>query len=324
MAKYLTLLQDYNPNITRRELTARLFSRFFDLFAGHIAFETEGIELTQYEKAAILNRLWEYGSFLITPAKGTKILQSEEESPGYVFLPFSVSKISLYEFPLIVKNLPLVKSDAVDIKKKYIVGTDCALVFWSPFSRRNLGQGVKIAAKRYISQLVRITMTINTNLLTHKLPYLVDCDQNDQKALTEALRQIFSDFPAVSVPSKMGGSLKGINLSTPYIIDKLNDFYTDVENKFLDELGIDNAKPISPGQDRQTIDEVNANNNVIGIFRKSHFDTMNEGFKEAEKIFGFTIKAVPVGGSIRSIHEDINDKPGDGQQPPAEGDQNND
>ena len=316
----LSLLQDYNPNITRRELTSLLFARFFNLFAGHIKFETEGIELTQYEKAAILDRFWEYGSFIITEAKGTKTEQSEESSPGYVFLPFSISKLSIYQFPLIVQNLPLEKSAIVDIKKKYVVGTDCALVFWSPFSRRNLGQGVKQTARKYINQLVKTTMTINTNLLIHKMPFLVDCDEHDKKPLMEALRQIFSDFPAVSVPSKLGGSLKGVNLSAPYIIDKLSAYYTKVENQYLDELGIDNAKPLQPGQDRQLLDEVNANNNVIGIFKRSHFDTMNEGFKEAEAVFGFTIKAVPVGGSVNSIHEDINGRnQGQADQQQAEG-----
>lgn len=302
----LHLLQDYNPNITRRELTSRLFARFFNLFAGHIRFETEGIDLTQYEKAAILDRLWEYGSFLITEAKGSKIEQGEESSPGFVFLPFSISKLSIYQYPLIVQNLPLEKSPIVDTKRKYVVGTDCALVFWSPFSRRNLGQGVKNTARKYISQLVKVAMTINTNLLLHKMPFVLDCDKQDEKPLMEALRQIFSDFPAVSIPSKLGGSIKGINLSTPYIIDKLGDYFTKIENQYLDEIGIDNAKPIAAGQDRQLLDEVNANNNVIGIFRKSHFDTMNDGFQEAGDIFGFSIKAVPVGGSINSIHEDIN------------------
>ena len=316
MAKTVQLIQDYNPNISRRELTAMLYERFFNLFCGHVEITAEGIELTQYEKAEIYNRIWNFGSFAIAEAKSTKLEQELEQSPGLVFCPYTVSRLSVYEFPLYIKLVPLIKSPIVDMRKKYTVGVDAALVFWSPYSRRHPGQGAKATARRYVRQIVRVLMTINTNLLLHKLPFVIDCDQGEKGPLIEALRQVFNDNPAVFVPSNAGNKLQGLKLDVPYIVDRLNAYVERLEGQYVEELGVDSAKSVAPGQDRLLLDEVNGNNNKIYCFRRSHIDTLNEGFEEAARILGPRLRARSAGGSASSVHEDIRNAE---EQPPKEG-----
>lgn len=306
MAKTLHLIQDYNPNVTRRELTARVFERLFNVFCGNLKFESKNLTLTQYEKADIYTRLWENGTFAITEAKSTPLQQELEQSPGYLFLPYTISKLSIYQFPMRIKNAPLEKSNIVDLRKTYTVGVDSALVFWSPYSRRHWGYGVKATARRYVKEIVRVMMTINTNLLLHKMPFLVDCEESQKPALIEALRQVFNDFPAVFTGSTLANKLNAMKTDTPYIIDKLDDYITRKENEFLEEIGIDAAKNVSPGQDRLLLDEVNANNNRIEAFRNCHITCLNDGFEEAAKIFeGFDLKASFISASVRSVHQDI-------------------
>ena len=69
-------------------------------------------------------------------------------------------------------------------------------------------------------------------------------------------------------------------------------------------MGIDNAKPVQSGQDRLLLDETNANNASINMFRDSMFDTINGGFEEAERLFGKHYRVKPRAAKSLSVHEE--------------------
>lgn len=311
--KKFTVLADYNPNVVRTALTAMLYERFYNLFVGNVKIEGP---LDQYEKAAIYERLWRFGSFAVSKAKVKEEFSFNES--GLVFTPYTVSRLSLYQFPYKIKNAPLEKSPAVEIRKVLTVGEDVVIVYWSPYARKNIALGVKKTASRYVKRIVRALMTCETNLLLHKLPFLIECEEAQRAQLQNAISQIFADFPAVFVSGGNASKLDGKNLTTPYIVDRLSDYVKRVENEFLDELGIDNSKGVSKGQDRLLLDEVNANNNVIKIFKESHIETLNEGFKEVEKLFGVKIEAKSLKYEAASVHEEINGGSDEDPEDPGE------
>lgn len=300
----IPLLDDYRPDLMRRKFRLQYTERFFKLFSSVIDFEGT---VNAEERFIIIKRLWNDGSFSISRSPAP--LPQFDSEMDLTFTKYAIEKWDYNIQPLYYRNTPEQSSKAVSTKRLK-VGTDGVIVYLNDWARHKPMNGAREMAKRYIDQIVAAKMTIQTNLLLHKMPYLVPCDEEDMETYREVLRQVFSDTPAVFAPRSMKGDTPtAINTNTPYIIDKLESYIVRIENRYLDEIGIDNSKPVSAGQDRLLLDEANANNALIDSFRSSMFDSLNEGFADAEKLFGRHIHVKPRVKPVVSVHEDINGEP---------------
>ena len=304
MAKKLTipLIDEYKPELVRSRWRKIYQKRFFSLFCSIFDF---GKLVTPEERMVILKYFWEGGSFSVT--RSPSPAEAFEKEMDIVFTKYAIDDYDFNIQPLHFHNVPYQSSAAVS-EKTMEVGKDGVIVYLNEYSRLHPNYGARRTAEQYIKQIVSIKMTENTNLLLHKLPFLIACDDDAEATFREMLRQIFSDVPAVFAPrSVQGNEPKGMNLQTPYIIDKLEAYVTKLENMFLDEIAIDNVKPIQQGQDRLTLDETNANNSLINHFGSGIFTTVNEGFEEVEKLFGRKIRVKRAGEKqVVSVHENIN------------------
>ena len=297
------LIEDYRPDLMRRRLREQYKERFFKLFSSIFDF---GGSVTEEERFVIIKNIWQFGSFAVSrsPAPAEQF----EQEMDLTFTKYAVDSYDYNLQPLQFHHVPLQASRAVS-KKRLTIGQDGVIVECSDEARLHPGKGVAITANRYISQIVNAKMTINTNLLMHKLPYAIPADQEDEDAFKEMLRQVFSDTPAVFVPLSMGKALpQTLNLNAPYIIDKLEAYVSRLENQFMDEIGVDNAKPVQGGQDRLLLDEVNANNAAINLFKKGIFGPLQAGFAAVETLFGRKITCKPDAAVVVSVHEDANGK----------------
>lgn len=292
------LLDCYNPTKMRSKITAMFKERFFRLFASTLEFEGVSSE----ERIEIIKRIWIDGSFAISRAKAPKGFEDESD---LLFLKYATQKFDLYLNPEIITNVPLNDSSIVN-KKRLKVGKDVVIVYFSDYTRaKRVLSGVRNIANRYINMIVNAMMTINTNLLTHKMPFVVACDEEEVPQYRQLIDKVFQDFPFAFVPTAMNGrEPKTAQTNTPYIIDKLMAFVQLMENRFLDEIGVDNSKPLQANQDRLLMDEVNANNSLIDCFKNSIVDCINEGFEEAEELFGRRIRVKSRMAKILSIHEE--------------------
>lgn len=301
----IPIIDDYKPELMRRKWKRLFQERFFKLFCGILDF---GKYVTSEERIVILKLFWENGGFSVS--RSPSPIEKYEEYMDLTFTKFAIDDYDYNLMPLHYHNTPLKSSKAVN-EKPLEVGKSGVLVYFNEYTKTHPNYGVKQTAQRYIDQIVSAKMTINTNLLLHKLPFLVPCDEGSMETYKDVIRQIFSDVPVVFVPNSMQNSEpKGMQLNTPYIIDKVESYITTLENMFLDEIGVDNSKPVQSGQDRLLLDETNANNAKINNFRSGIFDTINEGFKDVETLFKRTIKVKPKKPKkqdVTSVHEDIND-----------------
>lgn len=292
------LLDDVNPIKLRSSLTQMFKERFFRLFASTIDIEGVNSE----ERLEIIKRIWNDGSFNIS--RSPSPVESFNEDMDLVFTKYEIDKFNFYMNPYKIRNVPLKDSKAIS-KKQLTVGKDAVIVYWSDFCRaKRTLIGVRSVANRYIKLIVNAMMTINTNLLMHKMPFIVACDEDEVPIYKETMQKIFSDYPFVFIPTSINRQPATIQTNTPYIIDKLTPYIQFLENRFLDEIGIDNSKPLQTNQDRMLVDEVNSNNSLIQSFKNSIIDTMNEGFEEAEEIFGKRIRAKSKIAAVLSIHEE--------------------
>lgn len=305
------LLDEYRPNLLRPKIRKQYQERFFKLFCS--LFDFQGT-VSEEERIIILKQLWESGSFSVS--RSPSPMKQFEDEMDLTFTKYAVDDYDYNMQPLHYRNAPLKASRAIT-RKQLTVGKDGVIVYLNEYARIHPNYGAMRTAERYIAQIVNAKMTINTNILLHKIPFFIPCDEDQADAYKEIMRQIFSDFPAIFAPVSMGGNEpKALNLQVPYIIDKLESYCIRLENQYLDEIGIDNAKPVQAGQDRLLLDETNANNAIINNFRDSIFSTLQAGFDDVETLFGRSIKVKARAPLSVSVHEETN-----GNKPQQEGDQ---
>lgn len=295
----IPLSPDYEPHGMRQKLRRQYEERFFKLFFS--LFDFEG-DLTSEEKFIIIKQFWEYGSFAVSRSPAP--VEAYEQEMPLVFVKYAIDDFDYYMRPLHFHNAPLKTSKAIS-KKRLEIGKSGVIVYLNEYARAFPASGAKQTAARYISQIVNAKMTCATNILLHKVPVVIPCDEDKVDAYQEVMRKIFSDYPAIFAPASIQTKdLKPASFQVPYIIDKLESYCTRLENMFLDEVGVDNAKPVQSGQDRLLLDETNANNATINLFRDSMFDTINNGWEEVEKLFGKHYRVKPRAAKSLSVHEE--------------------
>lgn len=295
------LADEYNPRLVRARLTRQYRERFFKLFFS--IFDFEGT-VSEEERFIIVKQFWETGSTNVSRSPAP--LKVFEKEMDLTFTKYAVDDYDFNMRPLHCHNAPLKTSRAVK-RGRLMIGKDCAIVYLNELAMLKPNYGAMRTAENYISQIVNAKMTIQTNILLHKMPFLVGCSEDEADTFKEILRKIFSDEPAVFAPLSMNGrDLNAVSPSVPYIIDKLESYCVRLENMFLDEIGLDNAKPVQAGQDRLLLDETNANNAIINNFRHSIFDTIQEGFDQVKTLFGREIRVKPYAPASASVHEEIN------------------
>ena len=309
----IPLLTDYRPELNRPKLRALYKERFMQLFFS--LFDFKGT-LSGEERFVIIKQLWDNGSFAVTRSPAP--VEAFAEEMDLTFTKYAVDDYDYNVQPLHFHNVPLKASRAVSTDR-HEIGKDGVIVYLNDLARARPMHGASKTAQRYVDQIVNVKMTIATNLLLHKMPFFVPCDDDATDSYKEVLRQVFSDVPAIFAPSSMSGrEPKNLNLNAPYIIDKLDSYCTRLENMFLDEIGMDNAKPVQTGQDRLLADEVNSNNGLINCFRFGIKDSLKIGFDDVETLFGRKIDFEIRAPQSVSIHEEKKEQPNEPNEPNEE------
>ena len=170
------------------------------------------------------------------------------------------------------------------------IGKDCELIKMQP----DYGSCLDIIC-HYADLLALTTQTLGVDLINSKLAYVFTA-QN--KANAESFKKIFdkiaSGEPAVvydkdllNSEGKPNWSTFTQNLSQNYIGDKLLDDYKKILDMFVTEVGIPNAN--TQKKERLITDEVNQNN--IGTQTKAELwlETMLDGCKKVNKMFGLDL-----------------------------------
>lgn len=243
-------------NKTRLDLRTMYINKYYNLFMN--SFEWTGLDKRQ--KNYVMRQFWDKGT-----VAAFKIKLIDELG----FAPYTVQAWDMYDFATRVqlinkRGVPFIPTRVQAVDKDVVIG----------FAQCNQ-KSVKEICYFYIDRMVAIDMVINTNLTVHKLPFIVKCNPEDMKKFEDLMTRVLNDETVIYTDLQEVLEAAAINLTTPYIIDKLYAYRIALENELMSYLGIDNAGT-SAKATTETLDEVNANNVLINLCQDQFLTNIKE------------------------------------------------
>lgn len=262
----------------RQSLKNMLLNRYYSLYMNNYEFEGD---IDYQQKEYILKRLWADGQIACFKIKE---LESEMKPKGLaVFCPFAPGYWNIYDYPVKVNliNTRGVKFIPVGLQ---VVDKDVVI----GYAQRNRKPVMEIVLN-YIDRMIDVLMVINTNLKTHKMPWIIGGTPEDSKKMRELFDKIENDDISLFIDSEDVDKLKALNSGTPYIIDKLYNYYSALENELREYLGFQNIG-VSEKKEHLIGEEVRANNSLIKANQNCLLDCLKEFFERVRDVLGITIE----------------------------------
>lgn len=106
-------------------------------------------------------------------------------------------------------------------------------------------------------QLALCDSVIKQNLAASRAPLVITVkEKEDLLSIEQAIYQENNGIPVIKVSPNLADSIKGVNFSTPYIVDKIYDYRTKKRDELLNILGTMSANVNK--KERVQVGEVNA------------------------------------------------------------------
>lgn len=267
----------------RLNILKTYYNKYFSIFYNNYKFEGD----IEFEAQDYLKRqFWNVGTVSAFKVKKLDLIY---------YAPYCASYYNNYDFPtkatVINKhNESYYPKGEQEVHKDIVLG-------WALSTHLS----IKKTCKYYIERIVQIEMVLNTNLTIHKLPFLVGVTPTDRAKAEALIKRILNDEVVVFVDLNDLNLVKALATQTPYICDKLYQLRISYENELLTILGVDNAMLNLSGE-RNTVDEVNANNSLIDVNTNGIVDNLTYFFEEIKKLFGANI-IVKSHKPTKSVHE---------------------
>lgn len=221
-----------------------------------------------------------------------------------LFAPFATERYDLYDYP--VKAMPINTRNAMGFPKEFLKVNEEIVLGYALKSKKPIKSIIDV----YINKIVDIEMIINTNLNTHKMPWIVVGNTDDEDKLKYIMKLLQEDVEELYLTAEMVEKLKVLVTNNPYIIDKLYAYKQDVENELNTFLGCDNSMT---SMNRMLVDQVNANNQDINESQDLFKDTIQEFFDKCKEVLGKEIswKEDAFEKSMSTYDQQLNGQGGD-------------
>lgn len=162
----------------------------------------------------------------------------------------------------------------------------------------NGGSYVRIALI-YAYRLACASVTHDINLEAQKTPILIDGDYSQLEQLVNSYASYIGGSPVIARRTNVKAKspieleqkpLTAIKTDAPYVADKVHESYNDILHEFYSKIGINYAN--NNKRERMLVDEVNANNQQLGISYSAGLQTREEAADQYNKIHGTQIRPV--------------------------------
>lgn len=142
------------------------------------------------------------------------------------------------------------------------------------------------------TMLAKINQSIYVNLNNISVPLVASVDAKNKKSAEEMFSKIKMGEPIIfSLKTSTGGTVKDLlqqmNMNVTYHGDSLMGLYNDRINEYLTYIGVNNANIAK--RERNTVDEVNSNNQAISLMAQSKLTTRKESFEIINKRFNLDV-----------------------------------
>lgn len=150
----------------------------------------------------------------------------------------------------------------------------------------------------YYADLMAVAVQgIDSNVLNSKLAYVFACgNQTEANSFKKMFDEIANGYPAVFEDKKLfddDGNLKvqmfNNNINNTFIADKLMKLKTDIENEFNAFIGLNTVN--TEKKERLITSEVELSNNNNKLLIELWQNTLNDGLKKVNAMFGTNINA---------------------------------
>nr|DAJ64117.1 MAG TPA: upper collar protein [Caudoviricetes sp.] len=219
---------------------------------------------------------------LILCFDGKALFYYDEELEEFVVLQFySSSTFDIYREPF--KRVAF--SPAVNYRNKNL-SNENSVIIWNNSTRSNEILALRSYAKR-ISECERI---IDVNVKGQKTPKIILTEDSQRLTMENLFRQYDGNIPFI-FGTKGLSTLSEINVldvTTPYIADKLQILKRQIISEALTYFGIDNAN--TEKKERLVSDEVTANFGGVEIARLTRLKAREEAVAKINKMFNLNIK----------------------------------
>lgn len=255
----------------------RIYSKYKLLALNMFEWENlpKGLHSRHIEKA-----LYDYG-------QGTMFYDNKKEK--YIFLPSSNSeKFNVYNEALQVvvtgmnyqENILLIEEKNELEELDIIKGVRCM--------NNDLMLSTHLFVQDYSTKMYEVEKAINMNVRQQKFPYFVKCDTNSELTMRKLFEEIEEGLDIKIFGSKNMelDNIEVLNINSPYVVDKLNEYKYDLEREILTFLSLNNTVE---KKERLLVDEINSNNDYIEEFGKLMEKSRLEFVETFNKVFGENI-----------------------------------
>lgn len=242
-----------------RELLRLIFS----------AYEFTGVP-AEWDYDYMLTHIFVDGMFAIT-----------DTEVGVIPLRCGVTGVNYWDHPTEVQiAVPVLGS----MRRK--IGEECALV-----KLQYDYKGVMELVQRYATNLSMCDSSIAVNLMNTKAVIIGQAEDAKQaQTLKKMYDEISAGKPFVVTRNgmvKIGESVIFNPVKQAFVADEVQLLKRKIMNEFLTRIGIGNAN--TEKRERLISDEVNANNEESEVAKNHWVKTVNEGLKEANRLYGLSL-----------------------------------
>ena len=281
----------------REAFRQALRTEFFSLFVANVDCK----QLSEDTLNFLLRKFYSNGDIALSRAIGSEnamdYVGESEKSQFLVVTEYAPVGFGYLDLPLQVQlinphGVPFINGGLLTPNKDVVIAHAC--------KSRIIPQEFVFSK---IEQMVKILMTIDTNLNALKVPFLVKGRTNKQQSASLMVNALLNDeimlFQDASDPS----SYSVLNTNARNEINNLYSHFQQIKNEVYTFLGIDNAGGFLKMEHLNT-DEVNSNNTAIDIYANN----IKGGFREMERkvkaTFGIDLKFEFISEKTLSVHED--------------------
>lgn len=136
----------------------------------------------------------------------------------------------------------------------------------------------------FVQQIMKIKAIADININAQKTPVVFQGTREQRELLKNEYEQYDGNAWYLFLTKEASGIIDSLNTNAPFIADKLNEqikFYTDM---FLTFIGLNNANG-SFKRERSLVDELQANNEIIGITVDSMLKSRERACEEFNEKF---------------------------------------
>lgn len=198
---------------------------------------------------------------------------------------------NLFAFPFQASGYPDIYGNPKTIQVYAANGYTRALknhefiIVWSNWMRYPPINTIQIFAQR----MTQIQRTLDVNLQNQKTPKLIKTNQNQRLTTQNILKEIDGYVPLIQVDEGYSKDpIMAIDITSPYLVDKLDLHSNFVWNQYLTWCGIENAN--TDKKERLVANEIMGNYGNVEMSRNTGLESRAYGFDMVNERFGTNIK----------------------------------